>query len=80
MYARASVSAWKEGYSPEAVELPYVPLEKLEGDVAISAAELFPGLFVQDGIVVPDPVRARPVAEEEGMDGSNAAPTRKGKN
>ena len=42
MYARALVTAWKEGFAPKKHALPYVPLERLQSNVGVEPKVLFP--------------------------------------
>ena len=52
VYARSTVTAWKEGYRPPSQPLPYVPLEALRRNVGMTALDLFPAHKVVEGVFV----------------------------
>jgi len=58
-YARAAVTAWKEGFEPIKHALPYAPLEEIESNVGMHPRILFPYHVVVDGQLVDERVTQR---------------------
>ena len=63
LYARCTVSAWKQDFKPLLHALPYVPLEVLQANIGATPEVLFPGFSVSpEGLLivpVPQPVGQR---------------------